>query len=94
MPCRPSGDVGHHGHDILICTHQKVGTHLTKKFIVEILREAAVLHAGHPAAEGDIGKGAVPWPEVTASQRGMEAFLDFSNGPKAGQGVLHARQRR
>ena len=64
-------------HDILICTHQKVGTHLTKKFIVEILREAGALQADHPAANGDIGKGAVPWPEVTASQRGMDAFLDF-----------------
>ncbi len=64
-------------HDILICTHQKVGTHLTKKFIVEILRKAGALQAGHPTADGDIGKGAVPWPEVTASQGGMEAFLDF-----------------
>ena len=64
-------------HDILICTHQKVGTHLTKKFIVEILRKAGALQAGHPTADGDIGKGAVPWPEVTASQGGMEAFLEF-----------------
>ena len=64
-------------HDILICTHQKVGTHLTKKFIVEILRKASALQAGHPTADGDIGKGAVPWPEVTASQGGMEAFLEF-----------------
>lgn len=64
-------------HDILICTHQKVGTHLTKKFIVEILREAGALQADHPAVNGDIGKGAVPWPEVTVSQHGMETFLDF-----------------
>ena len=64
-------------HDILICTHQKVGTHLTKKFIVEILRKAGALQTGHPTADGDIGKGAVPWPEVTASQGGMEAFLEF-----------------
>lgn len=63
--------------DILICTHQKVGTHLTKKFIVEILRKAGALQAGHPAADGDIGKGAVPWPEVTASQSGIKAFLEF-----------------
>ena len=64
-------------HDILICTHQKVGTHLTKKFIVEILRTAGVLDALHPAANGDIGKGAVPWPEVTASQNGLGTFLEF-----------------
>jgi len=62
--------------DILICTHQKVGTHLTKKFIVEILRQAGALKVGHPAADGDIGKGAVPWPEVTASQHGIDAFLE------------------
>jgi len=64
-------------NDILICTHQKVGTHLTKKFIVEILREAGALEEGHPASRGDIGKGAVPWPEVTASQEGVEAFRQF-----------------
>lgn len=64
-------------NDILICTHQKVGTHLTKKFIVETLRQAGALQTGHPAAEGDIGKGAVPWPEVTASQRGLDALFGF-----------------
>ena len=63
--------------DILICTHQKVGTHLTKKFIVEILRKAGALQADHPAADGDIGKGAVPWPEVAASQSGIDTFLEF-----------------
>ena len=25
-------------NDIFICSHQKVGTHLTKKFVVELLR--------------------------------------------------------
>lgn len=66
-------------HDILICTHQKVGTHLTKKYIVEILRTAGAIDANHPAGEGDIGKGAVPWPEVMASQQGTAAFMAFLN---------------
>lgn len=64
-------------HDILICTHQKVGTHLSKKYIVEILRAAGVLAPDHPAAGGDIGKSAVPWPEVTWSQGGQAAFDAF-----------------
>ena len=76
-------------HDILICTHQKVGTHLTKKFIVEILRTAGVLDTNHPAAGGDIGKGAVPWPEVTASQNGVDAFLDFLNRTKGQPRVFY-----
>ena len=63
--------------DIIICTHQKVGTHLTKKYVVEILRKAGVLNGGHPAADGDIGKGAVPWPEVMVSQHGIAAFEVF-----------------
>ena len=76
-------------HDILICTHQKVGTHLTKKFIVEILRAAGALDAQHPAANGDIGKGAVPWPEVTASQKGLDAFLDFLDRTKGQPRVFY-----
>ncbi len=63
--------------DILICTHQKVGTHLTKKYVVEILRAAGALDLDHPAAQGDIGKSAVPWPEVMVSQSGMETFDTF-----------------
>ena len=63
--------------DIIICTHQKVGTHLTKKFVMEILRTAGVLNDAHPGAQGDIGKSAVPWPEVMVSQKGMSAFQDF-----------------
>ena len=63
--------------DIIICTHQKVGTHLTKKYVVEILRAAGALAENHPAANGDIGKSAVPWPEVMVSQNGMEAFQSF-----------------
>ena len=64
-------------HDIIICTHQKVGTHLTKKYVVEILRAAGILADGHPAADGDIGKSAVPWPEVMVSQHGYDAFSRF-----------------
>ena len=63
--------------DIIICTHQKVGTHLTKKYVVEILRKAGVLGDMHPAADGDIGKAAVPWPEVMVSQKGLAAFASF-----------------
>lgn len=66
-------------HDIIICTHQKVGTHLTKKFVVEILRAAGELAGSHPAAKGDIGKCAVPWPEVMVSQHGLEGFVSFLN---------------
>ena len=75
--------------DILICTHQKVGTHLTKKFIVEILRQTGALQAHHPAADGDIGKGAVPWPEVTASQDGIDAFFDFLERTKGQPRVFY-----
>ena len=64
-------------NDVIICTHQKVGTHLTKKYAVEILRMAGKLMAGHPAADGDIGKSAVPWPEVMVSQKGYAAFEEF-----------------
>lgn len=72
---RENWDAGE--HDILICTHQKVGTHLTKKYVVEILRAAGRLDASHPAREGDIGKAAVPWPEVMVSQKGASAFQSF-----------------
>lgn len=65
------------GDDIIICTHQKVGTHLTKKFVMEVLRAAGALGEDHPGAQGDIGKSAVPWPEVMVSQQGMEAFQAF-----------------
>ena len=63
------------GHnDILICTHQKVGTHLTKRFVVEILRRAQAHLSSCIYRSGDIGHGTVPWPEVLASQHGMDAF--------------------
>lgn len=64
-------------HDIIICTHQKVGTHLTKKFVVEILREAVDYPADHPMAGGDIGHHTVPWPEVMVSQYGYARFEEF-----------------
>ena len=61
-------------YDIFICTHQKVGTHLVKKFIVEILRER-LKDRSNIYATGDIGHGTVPWPEVSVSQHGR-AYID------------------
>lgn len=63
--------------DIFICTHQKTGTHLTKKFISQILRTALHYPAGSGMSTGDIGHHTIPWPEVTASQYGMDHFRDF-----------------
>ncbi|MBM5799411.1 MAG: GAF domain-containing protein [Cyanobacteria bacterium K_DeepCast_35m_m2_023] len=63
--------------DVLICTHQKVGTHLAKKFLVELLQRSHDLPAQHPCRDGDIGHGAVPWPEVMLSQQGETAWQDF-----------------
>lgn len=64
-------------NDIIICTHQKVGTHLTKKFVVEILRMLIDYPASNPMSTGDIGHGTVPWPEVMVSQHGMDDFVEF-----------------
>ena len=64
-------------HDVFICTHQKVGTHLMKKFAVEVLRALHEYPAGHPMCDGDIGHGAVPWPEVLISQHGVSHFEEF-----------------
>jgi len=61
-------------NDIFICTHQKVGTHLTKRFIVEILRHALAEQTGNIYETGDIGHGTVPWPEVMVSQHGRSHF--------------------
>lgn len=69
-------------NDIIICTHQKVGTHLTKKFVVEILRRAHAYPEGHGMAQGDIGHGTVPWPEVMVSQHGVEDFNQFREKTK------------
>jgi hypothetical protein len=64
-------------HDILICTHQKVGTHLTKKFTVEILRNGIQYPPEFGIAKGDIGHGTIPWPEVMVSQHGIDHFNQF-----------------
>ena len=64
-------------HDILICTHQKVGTHLTKKFIVEILQKPACSMPVIPPRTATSERAPCPGSEVTASQGGTEAFLDF-----------------
>jgi len=61
-------------NDIIICTHQKVGTHLTKRFVVEILRRSQSHLPDCIYRGGDIGHDTVPWPEVLVSQQGMEAF--------------------
>ena len=63
--------------DLLICTHQKVGTHLAKKFLVELLQRGYQLPPQHPCRDGDIGHGAVPWPEVFLSQQGQQAWHRF-----------------
>ena len=60
--------------DIFIASHQKVGTHLTKRFIVELLRHALADSPGSVYATGDIGHGTVPWPEVMVSQHGRAHF--------------------
>lgn len=66
-------------NDVFICTHQKVGTHLTKKFVVEIIKSAGKIPSDHPIASGDIGHGTIPWPEVMASQHGMDEFNNHIN---------------
>jgi hypothetical protein len=69
-------------HDIFISTHQKVGTHLTKKFVVEILRRLLPYPEDSGIYLGDIGHGTVPWPEVLASQHGLDAFHQFLDQTK------------
>ncbi|MFZ9943516.1 MAG: sulfotransferase domain-containing protein [Bacteroidia bacterium] len=66
-------------NDVVICTHQKVGTHLTKKFVVEILRKLIDYPSDNPMSTGDIGHSTVPWPEVMVSQHGVEDFEAFRN---------------
>ena len=63
--------------DIFITTHQKVGTHLTKKFVIELLRHTYGYPEGHGVATGDIGHHTVPWPEVLVSQYGTENFESY-----------------
>lgn len=69
-------------NDIFICSHQKVGTHLTKKFISEILRFSFEYPKGGGMATGDIGHGTIPWPEVMVSQHGIDHFLEFIDRTK------------
>jgi hypothetical protein len=57
-------------NDVFICTHQKVGTHLAKKFLVELVRQGGGLADPNPYTTGDIGHDTVPWPEVMFSQHG------------------------
>jgi hypothetical protein len=64
-------------HDIFVCSHQKVGTHLLEKYVVETLLSGITLPETHPMANGDIGHAALPWPEVMVSQWGMDDFLQF-----------------
>ena len=66
-------------HDIFICTHQKVGTHLTKKFVVELLRSLVEYPAEFAINTGDIGHGTIPWPEVMVSQHGYDSLLNHLN---------------
>lgn len=61
-------------NDIFICTHQKVGTHLTKKFVSEILRASIEYPETSSFRNGDIGHNTIAWPEVMISQYGMEHF--------------------
>ena len=63
-------------NDIFICTRQKVGTHLTKKFVNEILR-VYPYHLNNPLASGNIGHATILWPEVMISQHGYSHFQDF-----------------
>ena len=64
-------------NDVLISTHQKVGTHLAKKYLVELVRHGADLPERNPMVEGDIGHAAVPWPEVYLSQESEAAWQSF-----------------
>lgn len=64
-------------NDIFISTHQKVGTHLTKKFVSEILMKGAGYPEDHGMISGDIGHHTIPWPEVMASQYGLDSFFEF-----------------
>ncbi len=64
-------------NDVFLCTHQKVGTHLAKKFLVEVSRALFDYPESNPLAGGDIGHGAAPWPEVFYSQHGKGRFDEF-----------------
>ncbi len=61
-------------NDIFICTHQKVGTHLIKKFLVEMVRTILPLPEDNIYRTGDIGGATVPWPSVMYSQHGRAVW--------------------
>jgi hypothetical protein len=61
-------------NDVILCTHQKVGTHLAKKFLVELARIAQRGMPGSIYEGGDIGHDTVPWPSVLHSQHGAAGF--------------------
>lgn len=69
-------------NDIFICTHQKVGTHLAKKFISEILRSSIQYPESNGIKNGDIGHGTIAWPEVLASQHGLAHFYSHIEATK------------
>lgn len=60
--------------DLFITTHQKVGTHLTKKYVVELLKGSHNYPPENGLGTGDIGHHTVAWPEVLVSQYGTEHF--------------------
>jgi hypothetical protein len=64
-------------YDIFITTHQKVGTHLTKKYIMEMLRFSFQYSKESGIYKGDIGHHTIPWPEVFVSQYGEIEFYNF-----------------
>jgi hypothetical protein len=69
-------------NDVFLCTHQKVGTHLAKKYLVETVRFVLGEREDSIYATGDIGHGTMPWPEVMVSQHGRahwEAHLARSH---------------
>lgn len=61
-------------NDVFICTHQKVGTHLAKKFALSLVKELSPLPADSIYGSSDIGHDTIPWPEVIYSQHGRGAF--------------------
>lgn len=69
-------------NDIFICTHQKVGTHLTKKFVSEVLRASIEYPQTNGIHHGDIGHGTIAWPEVMISQHGIDHFMEHIESTK------------
>ena len=64
-------------NDVFLCTHQKVGTHLAKKFIALLVQELLPLPDDHPYRSGDIGHHTIPWPEVLYSQHGRGRWKQY-----------------